>query len=115
MKTKRQIYKVSVFLAIIGLTLMYASSLYLELEKVDIGEIERGWSGKTVKIEGNVTRFSRSNGHAFMDLEDNTGKIMVVDFDSGLQLKKGENVTVTGHVSLYKGKLEVIADEIQQS
>lgn len=109
---RKQIYKASVFLAVVGLTLMYFSSLYLQLEKVDIGQIEKSWSGKNVKIQGNVTDFSRSSGHAFIDLQDDTGEMMVVDFDSDLKLEEGESIAVTGHVSIYRGQLEVIADEV---
>lgn len=109
---RKQLYRASVFFAVIGLTLIYFSSLYLQLEQVNIGDIERSWSGKNVKIEGNVTDFSRSSGHAFMDLKDSTGEIMVVDFDSDLKLEEGDRVTVTGHVEIYKGQLEVIADKV---
>lgn len=111
---KKKVYKISVFLAVAGLTLMYFSSLYLGLEHVAIGEIERSWSGKNVKISGNVSEFSRSDSTAFITLNDTTGEILVVDFDSRLQLEQGEKVNVTGRVSIYQGQLEVIAKEVQK-
>lgn len=111
---KKKVYKASIFFAVIGLTLMYFSSLYLDLEHVGIGEIERSWSGKNVKISGEVTSFSKSSGHAFFDVNDSTGEVMVVDFDSDLELEEGEEVNVTGQVSIYRGQLEVIAKEVQK-
>ncbi len=112
---EKTVYKISVFLALIGLTLMYASSLYIEVEETEIGKIEKSWTGRNVKINGNVTSFTKSGGHAFMDVEDVTGKIKVADFDSEISLSEGENIEVTGNVELYKGELEVIAQEIETS
>ncbi len=105
-------YKVSVFLAVAGLTVMYASSLYLSIDRVDIGEIQRSWTGKNVKISGEVTRFSKSGDTRFIDLNDTTGEILVVDFDSSVQLEEGDQANITGHVAIYEGQLEVIAREI---
>lgn len=110
---RKDTYRISVFLAVIGLTLIYFSSLYLSLEKVAIGDIKKSWSGRNVKVEGNVTSFSKSSGHAFIDVEDSTGEILVVDFDSDLKLERGDTVTVTGHVEIYEGTLEIVAKEVE--
>lgn len=110
---QKTVYKISVFLAVIGLTLMYASSLYIETEKSDIGDIEKSWTGRTVKIEGNITSYSRSGGNAFMDVKDTSGSIFVVDFESDTDLEEGDRVEVTGNVELYEGELEVIAESIE--
>ncbi len=111
---RKNVYRISVFLAAIGLVLIYFSSLYLTIDQVRIGDIDRSWSGKNVKISGNVTSFSTSSGHAFIDVEDSSGEILVVDFDSDLELERADTVNVTGHVSVYKGTLEVIAKEVQK-
>ncbi|MFB6147689.1 MAG: OB-fold nucleic acid binding domain-containing protein, partial [Candidatus Nanohaloarchaea archaeon] len=58
--------------------------------------------------------FSRSGSTAFITLNDTTGEILVVDFDSQLQLEEGEKVNVTGRVSIYRGQLEVIAEDVQK-
>ncbi len=111
---KRQnLYRASVFLAVIGLTLMYGASLYLNLEQVDIGSIEKSWSGRNVRVNGEVTRFHSSEDTAFIDLEDSTGSILVVNFDNRLELEKGDSINVTGYVSIYEGEKEVIAREIE--
>lgn len=112
---REKAYKLSVFLAFVGLTAMYASSLYLDVEHVNIGDIEESWTGRNVKVSGEVTGFTRSGGHAFIDLNDSTGEILVVDFDSELEeVEKGEHLNVTGHVSLYEGELEIVAKEVQK-
>lgn len=111
---RREVYSICVFIALAGLTLMYFSSLYISLEQVDIEEIDRSWIGKNVKISGNVTEFRKSSGHAFFDVNDSTGEILVVDFESSLELEQGDTVNVTGHVEQYEGELEVIAREVQK-
>ena len=111
---RKQLYKISIFLSVIGLTAMYAGSIYINLDTVDIGEIDRSWSGKTVKIQGEAVTASKSSGHLFMDVNDSTGQIMVVNFDSQTSVSKGDRLNVTGHVALYEGTLEVIVDEIEK-
>ncbi len=109
---KKEIYRASIFFAVIGLTLMYLSTLYLEAEKVEIGEIERAWAGKQIEVEGDITSFTESDGHVFITLEDSTGSIQVVDFDSELESDRGE-LLIEGRVDIYQGSLQIIADEIQ--
>lgn len=111
---RKNLYKASIFFAVIGLTLMYFSTLYLEIDESGIGEIEMSWTGKNVKIEGNVSSYSSSGGHAFITLKDSTGEIQVVDFDSQLEFEEGATITVIGNVDTYRGNLQVVADEIQK-
>lgn len=110
---RKQLYKISVFLSVIGLTLMYASSLYLEMETVSIGDIKKSWSGKTLKIQGTAANVTNSGGNLFMDVKDSTGSILVVNFDSKSSISEGDSVTITGHVALYEGELEIIAKKIK--
>lgn len=110
---RKQLYKISIFLSVIGLTLMYASSLYLQLDNVEIGQIEKSWTGKTLKVTGTAENVTKSGGNLFMDVKDSTGSILVVEFDSKSSVKEGDAVNVTGHVALYEGKLEIIAKEVK--
>lgn len=113
MMERKKLYKISVFLSVIGLTLMYASSLYLTNKHVEIGEIEKSWSGKNVKVTGKITSYTESGGHAFMDVSDSSGNITVVNFDAQESFEQGDRVNVTGHVEIYKGELEIIVKEIK--
>lgn len=115
MMERKKLYKISVFLSVIGLTLMYASSLYLTNDRVDIGEIERSWSGKNVKITGEIISYTESGDHAFMDVSDSTGNITVVNFDHRKSFEQGDRVNVTGHVEIYQGTLEIIVKEMEES
>ena len=110
---QKQIYKISVFLSIIGLTLMYASSQYLEPEKVDVEDIEESSSGKVLEVEGTALNVTNSGSNLFMDLKDSSGSILVVQFDSDRSVSEGDPVSVIGSVELYEGELEIIAREIE--
>lgn len=112
---KKQLYKISVFLSAIGLTLMYASSLYLEPGTVEIKNIDRGETGEVLEIKGTVANVSNNGGNLFMDLKDSTGSIMVANFDTEVSVSEGESVSVIGNVELYEGELELIAQEIKKN
>lgn len=109
-----ELFKVCVALGSLGLVLMYASSLYIETASPELGEIDRTWTGKNVDVEGNVSRFNSYKDTIFIDLEDSTGNITVVQFDSRRRFEEGDALRVEGHVSLYEGELEIIARDIER-
>lgn len=110
---RKDLYKISVFLSTIGLSLMYASSLYLNPGIVDIGDIDRSKTGEVLEVEGQAMNVSKTQNHLFMDLKDSTGSIMIADFDSESKVKEGDKINVIGSVTLYEGELEIIAREIK--
>lgn len=112
---RKQLYKISVFLSVIGLTLMYASSQYLQPGKVKVKDIDRSQTGEVIEVEGTAMNVTNTGKHLFMDLKDPTGSIMVADFDTEVSVSNGDNLSVIGSVELYEGKLEVIARDIKKN
>lgn len=112
---RKQLYKISVFLSIIGLTLMYASSVYLEPGKVKVEEIDRGQTGEVLEVEGTAANVTSTENNLFLDVKDSTGSITVVAFDTDSTVGNGESISVIGSVELYEGKLEIIAREIKKN
>lgn len=111
---RRQLYKISVFLSVIGLTLMYASSLYLEPETVEIENIDESQAGEVLAIKGTAVNVTSTGSNLFMDVKGSTGNIMVVNFDSEASISEGASISVIGNVELYEGELEIIAREIRK-
>lgn len=111
---KPGLYKLSVLMSVLGLSLMYASSLYIEPPKVDIGSIDSSWNGRPVTVEGEIQRYINASGNAFIDLGDTTGNIAVLKFEDAPELSKGERIAVEGNVELYRGEIEIIADKIEK-
>jgi exonuclease VII large subunit len=113
--TETEVFRICVILAIVGLGAVYGSSIYLELDQTNVSKIDKSWTGRNVKVSGEVTEYSRSSGNIFFDLQDGNDTIKVVMFDTSRSLKDGDRVNVTGHVSIYQQEVEVIAREIQRS
>ncbi|MBC5792884.1 MAG: OB-fold nucleic acid binding domain-containing protein [Nanohaloarchaea archaeon] len=109
---KFKLYALSVLLSVIGLGIMYASSIYVEPPEVKVGSIDASWNGKPVKIKGTVRGHTNVSNNIFIDLKDPTGEITVLSFDSKTRLSKGDRIQVQGNVELYRGKVEVIANNI---
>ena len=108
------IYRICILIGALGIALIYGSSIYIEPEKVNISEIEPSWSGKRVVISGEATGVSKVNESLFFDLNDSTGEVMVADFDSESKIEDGKEVRVQGRVTMYRGKLEIVAERIEK-
>lgn len=94
---------------------MYASSLYLEPETVDVKNIDKSQTGKVLAVKGTAANVTNSGNHLFIDFKDSTGSILVVDFDSEHSVSEGAQVTIIGSVELYEGDLEIIARDIKKN
>lgn len=105
-------YRYAVLLSITGLALIQLSSGYIQPEKVEISDIKPGWIGKKVTVDGTVTEPQRFNETLIFKLRDSTGEITVAEFRSDTELAGGENVSVTGTVKLYEGRMEIVADSV---
>ncbi|MCX6815355.1 MAG: exodeoxyribonuclease VII large subunit [Candidatus Aenigmarchaeota archaeon] len=111
MLSDKQLAKLCLIITVIGIIFLFVVA-NLQIEEVSIGNISNKDVGKVVAITGSVEGFYSKTGNIFFTLNDNTGNISVVMFNSDLSLV-GKSVAVTGKVSLYKSKIEVIADKIK--
>lgn len=87
--------------------------MYINIEPVDISDIEKSWSGKSLMVQGEIAEVRTSSGHLFFNLKQGKDSIKVVKFDSQSSYSNGDRVNVTGHVEIYKGELEIVAKEIE--
>ncbi len=114
--------KISVLVAIIGLVLLYYVSANIQPVRADISTITAEDIGSTVLVCGNITTHREKDGHIFMDISDETGKIRLVVFssyigkvqDKGLgysNFTAGRSICATGAVDEYpkgSGSLEIV-------
>ena len=105
------LYRLSFFLALTGLVMMY-SSTFISPEKASVSEIGPGMTGEKVKVSGTVTEAS-GDQHFFFQLSSGDSKIQAVQFDTSPSYTDGENVTVTGEVTMYRGSEEIIVESIE--
>lgn len=105
-------YRYAVLLSVVGLAFIHLSSSYIAPENVEANEIKPGWIGKKVTVDGTVHEPQKFNETLIFTLQDSTGSITVAEFRSDTELAKEENVTVTGTVKLYEGRMEIVADSV---
>lgn len=111
--------KISVIGVSVSLVLLYIITSQNLSFHVNIGDIDRSFTGKTVNVTGEITGMFRSKGHVFFDLKDDTGKVKVVIWEDILEfleinnvnvseISNGNKINIIGNVQLYRGELEVI-------
>lgn len=114
------IFKIALATSILGLVGMMFFADDIAPREVKIMDLNRGMLDEDVSVEGvvqSVKKSSQSNTY-FMDIMDGTGKISLIIFDSSVQDLQKANISisglsnrrvkVTGKVSEYQGKIEII-------
>ena len=70
--------------------------------------------GKKVTVSGEVETYRTYNSSSFINISEGKETVTVIDFNSVKAFSPGENISVTGKVSLYHGKIEIIAEEVSR-
>lgn len=109
----KTLLKISIFTSIIGIVALY---FIMQPSEIKIGDVNRDYIGKTVKVLGEVSsRYESKDGHVFLNIVDSSGKIKVVIFKNSKvenNLEIGQNIEVSGKVEEYKGQLEIIPNSV---
>lgn len=114
------IFKIALATSILGLVGMMFFAEDIAPREIKIIDLNRGMLDEDVSVEGvvqSVKKSSKSNTY-FLDIMDGTGKISLIIFDSNVQDLQKANISifglsdrrvkVTGKVSEYQGKIEII-------
>ena len=116
----RIIFKVALITSFVGIIGMLVFASYIEPKEIQIKDITRNNIGETVAVTGVVESIkeSSSGSSCFIELNDGTGKINLIIFestlvelqDAGNDLESFENqkVTVIGSITEYKSSMELI-------
>ena len=98
-----------------GIFLIFLSNKLFQPELVNVSDITTDYN--IVRIQGKITSLTVSKSETvFIKLTDSTGTIDVVVFKGTLDVSdfsEGAEVQIIGRPDLYKGKIEVIANDIQ--
>ena len=111
------ILKISIITAVIGVILLFVITQVFKEETIKIEDLKLG---QIERVSGMVTSvYVSRNMHVFLKVADNTGEVDVVIFenhniDEAYDLEVGDEVSVLGRVDEYKGKVEIIAKEIER-
>ena len=114
------IFKVALITSLVGIIGMLVFASYIEPKEIQIKDITRNNIGETVAVTGVVESIkeSSSGSSCFIELNDGTGKINLIIFestlvelqDAGNDLESFENqkVKVIGSITEYKSSMELI-------
>ena len=117
---EKTLMKLSLAGAVIGICALFFVTSHLNTPHVNIGEIDLSFVSREVNISGTVKNLYRhADGHVFFDLEDDSGTIKIVLWDSTVralstagfaieELAVMKRLEIVGSVELYQGELEVI-------
>ena len=104
--------KLSLAWSLIGIFVLILIASFAKPDVIKIKELEAN-IGKTVAVQGEVIKADYKDKVSFIDLKDETGKTTVVLFENPKnKVEKMDVIAVKGKVQVYKGDLELIAEEI---
>ena len=118
--TDEKIFKIALITSLIGMLGMLFFASYIEPKEIAINEITRNNIGETVSVTGVVDSVKKSSSGKsyFLEINDGTGKINLIIFestlvelqDAGTDLESFENqkVKIIGSVTEYKSSMELI-------
>ena len=117
MITDEQIRRIALAMAIIGVAGIAVISQYTGPEKLKANAVTNNKIGRLA-----IASYFSKDGNVFIDLQDETGTLQVVMFERTARnqkevygLKKGDNITATGKILLYKSEIEMQADKIEKT
>ena len=116
----KTLMKISLIISVVGLVALFVFVQFTEPSKVSISQISDSMLGQNVEVSGLIESFTTKNNNVFFTLDDGTGNISIVMFESIARknpevyaLKDQIRVSVTGKISLYKSELELIASSLK--
>lgn len=110
---EKQLYRLSLLFAVIGLLTLAGSAEFLKPDHVPVSEITRDMNGEKIRTTGIVHSPRHIKGHLFFDLKYRGDTIKAVEFSSDRKLNETEKVNLEGAVTVYQGELEIVADRIE--
>jgi len=81
MISDQKLGKLALLIAIVGIIMIYISTLLLGSAEMKIGNITSRDVGKNVLVNGTITSYNVNNGNIFIRLSDDTGNMTVVMFE----------------------------------
>lgn len=104
--------KLSLSCSMVGLLILLVMTEFIPEDAVTIDSLSEKLGDK-VYIQGVVKSVSYKKDTTFLSISDSTGETSAVIFDAiEKSINKGDEIGISGEVSLYKGKYELIVSEL---
>ena len=116
MISDRQLMRLSLIIAIVGVAALFLLTVFIEPRQTDIADINESMIGQNIMVNCIVESVYVNNA-VFLVVSDGE-KITAVALDrfakeKAMQLKAGDKVIVRGKVELYKGELEILISDVK--
>ncbi len=106
--------KISILVMLAGISALFIISERTEIPETSIKEIkESGQTGTSLKITGEITRYSDTEKVAFLEIAHQDTITVVVFKDKDFAISPGTKVEITGTTDEFRGQIQVIANEIR--
>lgn len=111
-----ELLALSLIISLVGLGGLAVSYSMVTPEELSIEELGSKQEGEMVVVGGKVEEIeNHQEGHVFMTLRDDTGRVTVPVFSQeteklGRECKEGAFARVEGRVKTYRGSLEVLPE-----
>ena len=104
---------VAILTSVIGILIILFVAENKEVSLLEIKDLDESYLDQAVRVVGTAGRVSLANKITIMDLNDGRDSIKVVAFDNSTLIKSGMRLEVHGIVIVFRGELEIQADEIK--
>ncbi|NQV08355.1 hypothetical protein HQ529_00720 [Candidatus Woesearchaeota archaeon] len=111
---EKTLMKLGLLFSVIGMIFLYFFSEIIDVNQVLINNIKNEDVGDDIRIVGIVDDIKDFEKTMIIDIKEGQEIVSVVIFKDGkLEIKKGSKIDVWGEIKEYKGKLELIGEEIK--
>jgi len=104
--------RIALSFSLLGLVALFILTQSMELEETKIANFSGAEAGSIVKIKGVVSGFSDTGKTARIEIAQPQTTEVFLFKSSNLSLEKGEFVEITGEVSDYNGRKELVASQV---
>ncbi|MEK6967865.1 MAG: hypothetical protein AABX51_04495 [Nanoarchaeota archaeon] len=99
-------------MAIIGLLALYVVITFYHPKEVEVEELYEKDAEERVRLKGTVVDIIQKNKTSIIVLGHYRTADVIFFTDGKISLSKGQEIRVDGRVQEYRGKKELVADEI---
>ncbi|MBI4018429.1 MAG: OB-fold nucleic acid binding domain-containing protein [Candidatus Aenigmarchaeota archaeon] len=111
----KDLEKVSLVLAAAGIIALFFVTESSKPAEITGLAVDSSYIGRDVMINGTIKSIAIREGNVFATLENSTRVVLFRGKAAGSEaLRRGDKVSVTGKVQLYKNQLEIVAEEIKK-
>lgn len=108
---KDKLLDLSIIVAFVGIITLFLINITTELNPTTIESIDELMIGKTVKIEGEITKIRNMGNITIIEINNNSLSLIIY---SKINISKNTHISATGKVSEYEDKLQIIVDKLEK-